>query len=508
MQLLHYLPSATLVLASVLYQATAQAKPQTLPRGTPEAEGVDSAGVLGFVKALEKNVDAVHSIMLVRHGKVVAEGWWAPYTADDIHIMYSVSKSFTSTAVGLAKQEGLLSEDDLVLSHFPELAPAKPSENMQKMRIRDLLRMLSGHQSDTNPLLKARKDDAWTRAFLESEVEHRPGTHFVYNSGGTYMLAAIVQKVSGVTLEEYLRPRLFEPLGIPAPLWGKSPEGVNLGDGGLSLRTEDLAKFGLLYLQKGMWQGKRVLSEEWVEAATSLQTATGSAPDSNWDHGYGYQFWRNKVTGYRADGAFGQFSFVLPKYDAVLAVTSGTSDMAKVMDSVWEYLLPALHERSLPQNPSAQAQLKTKLAALSLPVQGGAASSPHASEISGKTYTFVKNELGISAASLEFPGQGPALITFKDADGTHHIACGLGTWVRGRTAFQKHISNLFDNDHQGIAASCGWTDANTLTAKLCFNETPYTLTSRFTIDGKQLLIDIEHNLRWGETKRPRLVGKL
>jgi CubicO group peptidase (beta-lactamase class C family) len=503
---MHHLPSATLLLAAVLsHAAAAEARP-SLPRSTPEAEGVDSAGLLGLVEAFDTKINSVHSLMLVRHGKVVAEGWWAPYVASDRHIMYSVTKSFTSTAIGFAQQEGLLNINDLVLSHFPELAPEKPAEQMKNMRIRDLLRMLSGHQNDANPVIKSRKDGAWIKAFLETNVENKPGTHFVYNSACSYMLAAIVQKVSGMAVEDYLRPRLFDPLGIEPPLWGKSPEGVNLGDGGLTLRTEDLAKFGLFYLQKGAWNGKRLLNEKWVEEATSRQTATGGNPDSNWDYGYGYQFWQNKGTGYRADGAFGQFSFVMPQYDAVLAVTSGTSDMAGVMDAVWRYLLPALHERALPANAAALGSLKTKLSKLTLPVQAGAPSAALAADVSGRQYTFPDNELGITRAHLDFSGSNPA-ITFVDADGEHMIPCGIGSWVRGHTSFQKHISNVYDDENQGIAASCAWTDDHTFVAKLCFDETPYTITSKFTFERDRLLIDMEHNLRWGETKRPQIVGK-
>ena len=505
--LIHHLPCAALLLAAVFTHAIVEAKPPApLPRSAPEAEGVDSAGLLALVEAFETKINSVHSLMLVRHGKVLAEGWWAPYAAGDLHIMYSVSKSFTSTAVGLAAQEGLLSLNDLVLSFFPELAPEKPAEQMKNMRIRDLLRMSSGHQNDMNQVIKASRDNAWIKAFLATPVENKPGTHWVYNSACSYMLAAIVQKVSKQTLEEYLRPRLFEPLGIAPPMWGVSPEGVNLGDGGLTLHTEDLAKFGLLYLQKGMWDGKRILSEQWVQDATSLQTATGGNPDSNWDAGYGYQFWRNKVTGFRADGAFGQFSFVLPKFGVVLAVTSGTSDMAGVMDAVWEHLLPALHGKALPNNPAAQDRLKSKLASLALPVQAGEPTTALAADVSRRKYTFAKNELGMLSASVDFSGADPA-ITFQDADGSHVIPCGVGRWIRGTTGFQKRISNVFDNDHQGIAASCAWADDHTFVAKLCFHETPYTLSSRFSFERDKLLLDIEHNLRWGETKRPQLVGK-
>jgi CubicO group peptidase (beta-lactamase class C family) len=499
------LAAAVLVPALLGHVTIAEAK-SSLPRGTPEAEGVDSGGVQKFVEALEARVDAVHSVMLVRHGKVVAEGWWGPYQAADPHVMYSVTKSFTSTAVGFAAQEIFLSANDTILSFFPDRAPRKPAEHMKEMRIRDLLRMSTGHAKDPSPDVKAVKDGGWVKAFLATNVEYKPGTHFLYNSAGSYVLGAIVQKVSGTTLEDFLRPRLFEPLGMEAPLWAKSQEGVNLGDGGISLRTEDLAKFGLLYLQKGVWNGKRLLSGEWVEAATSLQTSSGGNPDSNWDAGYGYQFWRNKVTGYRADGAFGQFSMVLPKYDVVLAITSGTSDMAAVMDTVWDTLLPALRDKALPANPAAHGRLRNKLEGLQLPVQAGNPSSPRSAAVAGKRYLFPDNELGIRAAGVAFIRDTPH-VQLEDGDGKHDIACGIGHWVRGRAFYQKRIANPSDTKEQGIAGSCAWADDNTLVAKLVFHQTPYTMTHRFLFEGDQLSIDTQHNVRWGDTQRPRIIGK-
>jgi len=187
-------------------------------------------------------------------------------------------------------------------------------------------------------------------------------------------------------------------------------------------------------------------------------------------------------------------------------VTSGTGDMAGVMDTVWEYLLPALHEHALPSNAAAQSKLKSKLAALSLPVQSGTPNVALAADVSGRKYGFENNELGIVSASVDFSGADPS-ITFQDGDGTHVIPCGVGRWIRGRSGFQKRISNVFDNDTQGIAASCAWADDHTFLAKLCFHETPYTISARFSFERDKLLINLEHNLRWGETKRPQLVGK-
>src|SRR5215208_3431464 len=305
---------------------------RALPRSSPERQGISSAALLAFVEAADSGIDAMHGFVLVRHGHVVAEGWWGPYEAGAPHVLYSLSKSFTSTAVGLAIAEGKLSLDDPVLKFFPDEAPAEPSANLRAMRVRDLLRMNTGHQTEADLWAwsgpdSSLRDATWSKRFLAHPVPFKPGTHFLYNSPATYMLSAIVQKVTGAPVLEYLRPRLFDPLGFESPTWDTSPQGVTAGAYGLSLRTEEIARFGQLYLQKGMWKGRQLIPKAWVEEATALQTSNGSSPKSDWDQGYGYQFWRSRHNSYRGDGAFGQYCFVIPELDAVVAITSGVRDM-------------------------------------------------------------------------------------------------------------------------------------------------------------------------------------
>ncbi|MCA8989267.1 MAG: serine hydrolase, partial [Planctomycetaceae bacterium] len=287
----------------------------SLPRSTPEAQGIDSAQIRAFVEAADETVHTMHSFMLVRHGKVVAEGWWEPESADKQHILWSLSKSFTSTAVGLAVAEGKLNIDDKVLSFFPDEAPADPSENLKAMRVRDLLTMSTGH----DPLPKLTEDGVWVRQFLEQPVMHKPGTHFLYNTPATYMQSAIVQKVTGQTVLEYLGPRLFEPLGIRQPVWETSPQGISIGGYGLYVCTEDIAKFGQLYLQQGVWNGKQLIPADWIKMATSKQVENADAPSGrnpDWRQGYGFQFWQCRNGAFRGDGKDGQFCIVLPEQDA------------------------------------------------------------------------------------------------------------------------------------------------------------------------------------------------
>jgi CubicO group peptidase (beta-lactamase class C family) len=465
-----------------------------LPRGSPEAQGVDSAALLAFVEAADHTIEVMNSFLLLRHGHVVAEGWWAPYDAHAPHSLYSLSKSFTATAVGLAIAEGKLSLDDLVLKFFPEEAPAQPCPNLKAMRVRDLLRMSSGHQTEPPRTAK----ESWAKSFLAHPVPFKPGTHFLYNTSATYMLSAIVQKATGTTLLDYLKPRLFEPLGIEGPTWETSPQGVTVGGYGLSIRTEDIARFGQLYLHKGRWHDKQLVPAAWVEAATALQTSTGSNPQSDWEQGYGYQFWRCRHGAYRGDGAFGQFCIILPEQDAVIAITSGVRDMQTVLNLVWDKLVPALKPSTLTANPQARAKLGEKLKGLSLRPVGGSAS---AAKVSGKKYTFAANDQKLEALTLEADdADGSVTLVVRFGGVEQRLACGRGAWRKGRGAWGALPV-------QPVAASGAWTAADTFTAKLCLCETPFLFTVRAQFAGEEVRCDVESNVGFWPTKQPRLVGR-
>jgi CubicO group peptidase (beta-lactamase class C family) len=330
---------------------------QPLPRSTPEAQGVSSDGIREFIEALDR-IDTPHSVMILRHGRVVAEAYWKPEAPDKPHVLFSLSKSFTSTAVGLAVREGKLSLDDPVLKFFPDDAPPQPSENLKAMTVRDLLTMTCGHDAD----VKGSVGPPTVKQFLAHPVPHKPGTHFQYNTPGSYLLSAIVTKVTGKTALEYLGTRLFEPLGIESPRWDASPEGPSLGGYGLFLRTEDVAKFGQLYLRKGRWDGKQLIPETWVAQATGRQVPNDRAGHAkmggDWTQGYGFQFWRCTHDAYRGDGKDGQFCVVIPEEDAVVAITALTGDMQKELNIVWDKLLPAFKDEALPENPSAREKLE------------------------------------------------------------------------------------------------------------------------------------------------------
>ncbi len=336
---------------------------EPLPRSTPEAQGISSQAVRNFVEAADK-INTLHSFMLLRHGQVIAEGWWKPESAEKPHVLHSLSKSFTSTAVGLAIAEGKLKLDDHVLQFFPNDAPSDPSDNLKALTVRDLLTMTGGH--DTEP--KAQAGGPTVKTFLAHPFVHQPGTHFQYNTMGTYTLSAIVSKVTGQTVRDYLKPRLFDPLGIEHPRWDTSAEGFSLGGYGLYLHTEDIAKFGQLYLQKGKWNGRQLIPEKWVEKATTMQTPNDQESHAkmgpDWQQGYCFQFWRCTHNAYRGDGAAGQLCVIMPDQDAVVAVTADTGSMQSELNAIWETLYPAFRTSPLPNDEAAQEKLKQEEANL------------------------------------------------------------------------------------------------------------------------------------------------
>jgi CubicO group peptidase (beta-lactamase class C family) len=479
---------------------------QSLPRGAPESQGVSSQAVLALVEELDQ-IDQIHSVMLIRHGHVVAEGWWAPYAAGDPHMLYSLSKSFTSTAVGLAIAEGKLSLDDAAASFFPDEMPDEPSDNLQAMRVRDLLTMNTGQHGEDVGRFRFDGPRPLTKAFLALPVAHKPGTHFFYNTPATYMCSAIVQKKTGEKLLDYLRPRLFEPLGIENPTWEESADGVSLGGYGLNVTSEDIARFGELYLRRGKWNGRQLIPAAWVDLATSRQVSNGSSPASDWEQGYGFQFWRCRHGAYRGDGAFGQYCIVMPQQDAVLAITSGVADMQTVLNVVWDKLLPALANDSAPLPADAETgrQLQERLAALHVPAPSGKRKSSVADEISGDVFKFPANAIQLESVRLDVAGDD-VVLTLRAAGKDYAIPCGFDEWPRAATA-----PRLGDPRAQGaevpVAGAGAWTADDRYQAKLCMYETPYCLTFTCVFDGDRVTLDGEYNVSFEDRKLPQLVGQ-
>ena len=492
-----------LPLALIFFFASAAlfGQPRAFEVSTPEKEGIPSESISSLINSLEKDIPSVHSFTLLRHGKLVAEGWWNPYKRENPHTLWSLSKSFTSAAIGFAVQEKLLSINDRVISFFPNDLPENPSDNLKNMRVKDLLIMSTGQRNDAFNPMSSPKDNNPVKAFLALPVDQKPGTLFIYNTGATYMLSAIIQKVTGKKLLDYLQPRLFEPLEIKNPQWGEG-SGINWGGFGLAITTEDIAKFGQLYLQKGVWNGKKLLSEDWISQSSAKEVSNGSDPLGHWDAGYGYQFWRNPKYGYRADGAFGQFCFIIPELDLVLAMTSGTSNTKGIMDIVSDKFLPSLSKEPLTENPAALASLNSKLSVLALAPAEGNRSATLKKKVSGKTYELEKNDFGIKSIAFSFDKKGNNLV-FATKNGDEKIYSETGKWTPGETSIIGSIPPIATKK---IAASSGWPSDDTFGLTIRYTESESMIKLQFKFEGNTVTMSGDRNLNFGPTKLAAVKG--
>jgi CubicO group peptidase (beta-lactamase class C family) len=337
----------------------------TIPTSTPSAQGIDGHALVAFLDAVEADpVIEPHGLIVQRHGHRVLETYWAPHRPDQIRLCYSLSKSFTSAALGLAIDDGLLSLDDLVVDHLPDLAD-DVDDRTRRMRIRHIASMATGHRDET--LLDALLLDPTdlVRAFLHLPPDHEPGTWFAYNQPPVLTLSTILHRLTGERMLDRLRPRVLDPIGVGDLRWHQYRPGIDLGFSGVFTDLDAIARFAQLHLDRGMWDGRQVLPAGWVEQATATHTDNSNRPEPDWSQGYGIQFWRCQH-GYRGDGAFGQYMVVLPEQDAVVAFFSHTEPMQPFMDLLWSHLLPALDPAEAP-DPSGDGALAERTADLRSP---------------------------------------------------------------------------------------------------------------------------------------------
>lgn len=444
-----------------------------LPPSTPSAEAVDAAGILALIEALEARPDVEpHGLTVIRHGREIASGHWAPYRRDQPRLLYSLSKSFTSTAVGFAIEEGLFGLDDLVIDHFPEYLADAADDRVRSWRVRHLLSMATGHGRDTQAEIFGRDEDP-VRLFLRQPPEYDPGTRFAYNQGCTYTAGAILQRRAGCTLPAYLQPRLFDVIGGGPVSWLEEPAGRSLGYSGLHASHDDVVRLGQLYLQRGRWGSEQLLPSSWIELATSERIPT-SPPETNpdWRVGYGFQFWMARH-GFRGDGAYGQFCIVLPEQDAVVVITSATENMQAVLDDVYTYLLPAFGRSA---SPGADALMADRLDALALTPTVGAQSPADPSSWDGRQLVPV-NDAGraqesLTAVEVSRSSTGWQL-TLSEGDASFALAVGP-EWTR-TDAMVTPTGEIVP-----VVAAGAFTDQQ-LRAELRFIETPHTLV--LTLDA-------------------------
>lgn len=440
-----------------------------LPRSAPESMGVNSSAIIQYLQEVNKSGLEHHGFMFLRHGKVIAEAYWKPFERHQVHTLYSLSKSFTSSAVGLAIQEGRIKLTDKVISFFPDLLPEIVSDNLAKMEIRHALSMATGHTADTIPAMRSAQNVSWVKTFLARPVEKEPGTHFLYNTGSSYVLSAIVSKVTGQPIQDYLTSRLYKPLGITQSDWELSPEGYNLGGYGLRVTADDIARFGQLYLQKGSWEGNQILPASYVEDATTSHI-TSNPGDGDWSQGYGYQFWRCKPGFYRGDGAYGQYCIVMPQHDAVLVLNSESTDMQKQMTLMWNTILPGIQSQALPEDKNKQEELYQLIQGLALPAQLGEANAPICKTVQGKSFQLKENQWNWNTLQINTGNKGGHIL-LKGKRETIEIPFGWNEWkVNG-----YRIANPFNNDYRSkvtstVAATAGCTSDNALKVRIKYTE--------------------------------------
>ena len=496
----------------LFYATSGYAQTSYFETSTPEAQGISSLNILKFIDRLETEIDAVHSFMIIRNGKLVSQGWWDPYQADVPHMMNSVSKSFISTAIGFAIQENIISLDDLAISFFPNKVQDNYSWHWNEMRIRDLLTMNTGHAKepipvamysgniDWNPDIQNELGNIdwntdWVKYFFDSKVDFMPGTHWMYNTMASNVLAAIIKKATGQDVVDYLDSRFFKPLGIDKPEWDRF-SGGNTG-WGICAKTEDIAKLGQFYLQKGKWNDIQLLNADWIDLATSKQSSNGSNPDSDFNQGYGYQFWLSRHNSYRADGLFSQFSLILPDQDLVIAITSGSNDMVGVMNIAWETLLLELSESSLPAGKKSYNLLKKKTEGLALrPVVGELSNVRE--NISGRLFEFEIDELNRYSMKLDLNSKNHEIELFN-GENNQIIKVGFNMYEKSDMIFRlPHTERkaYLQGEEYKIAASGAWSQPNEYKLRIYFYSSTASMDYTFIFEEDKLIwkTDFRHLL--------------
>ncbi len=482
---------AILLMASLSFSVSAFN--DGLPRSTPEAEGVNPEVIAQFFEDVVEQGQEVHSIMILRHNKVIAEHWWAPYAPELYHAMYSCTKTFTSMAVGFAVQEGLIDIEDKVTSFFPELLPEKISPELASLTVRHLLTMSVGHKS----MSYAGSGLAQVKSFLAAEFQYEPGTHFAYNITASHMLSNIITRVTGLSLKEYLTPRLLDPIGIGDVVWEMDNDGHNMGNGGMHLRTSDMAKMGIFLNSKGAWNGKQLLDPKWIEAATTphifQKDPSGPEKDAKDDggQGYGYQIWMGRCDSYRAIGGMNQLIMVFPDKDFMVIATSALRDEAGFNDLIYK-MLPGVGDKKLKSVKGFD--LESRIGHLALAKPFSTSEKPLVS--CTRRFEMAQNQLGISRIGLRFDAEGNTYLTIEGQGSISNIPFGLKDWKIGQTDRTMMLSRSAYPNTMGVtpyntAGMCAWTSSDVLEAEYISLFNPGMKEDfKFTFSGDTLKMEV------------------
>jgi len=430
-----------------------------LPTITPFESGIGSKAIFDFIHELEENQIPLHSFLILKDGKLVSEGYYHPFTKEKPHRIYSCSKSFVSAAIGLLESEGKLKLDDKICDYFRDKLPEGGVHPfIARTTIRDMLRMASPHARTTYKLYNM---DDWAKTFFICEPSHLPGTVFSYDTSATFTLTSLVERLSGVSLMEYLRPRVFDKIGISDTAYAlKSPLGTDHGGSGLIMTTEDMARFALCCMQEGVWEGEQVLPREYIKAATSKQIDNQAAySDADCIQGYGYQFWVTRNGGFALYGMGGQIALCMPEENLVVVTTADTQSIGdgeqRIYNAVWNNLYPKVKEKQLldPEVEKKYAALleQTLLKLCITPVKTALPPSSLAAKLSGKTFRMEKNAMNLKSLRFDFDETGGTM-HYENASGIHSLTFGIGA----------HRAQKFPDYDYDCITSAGWVYENNL----------------------------------------------
>lgn len=479
--------------------------PFSFAQATPESVGIPSDAILRYTDALEDLALSLHSLTVIRRGAVVFDGQYSPMTSGQPHRLYSCSKSFVSLAVGILCGEGRLRLSDRVADFFPEYDKAKMHPFLRETTVEDLLRMTDCHDETTYNMDKAEPDMDWVRTYFETPPTHRAGTVFQYNTACTVMLSVIVERITGASFLETLRPRVFEPMGMTKDIQCvRTPCGHAWGGSGVLASAQDLAKMAYLCMRGGEIDGRQLLPREYVRRATSRQVDNALfSDDAEHRAGYGYQIWRIRHNGFAFLGMGSQQAFCFPDEDLLVVLTGDTQDVPAAAQNeltlLFSTIFPALSKDPLPENPEALRRLAARRESLTLYAETGGGYSPYGQRMSGRTFRFPENALGWKWARFDFDGDEGSL-SYENATGPHRVAFAYGRNVE--QAFDETSYYAMDIGHPAYRplhafASAGWKDPHTLLLRLCIADVCFgTLRLCFVFDGQELTVAGRKNAEW------------
>ena len=466
-----------------------------LRRARPSEVEINGDAVSALLDDLDKAGPERQTLLIYRAGALAVEDYRWPYRVDRIRMMHSVTKSFTSAAIGLALAEGRFRLQDKVVNFFPEHLPPVVSSRLAAMTVEDLLTMRTGQAVETSGSRWRGLKTSWIAEFFRIPLEHDPGTFFLYTSAASYMLGAIVTRTTGIGLNNYLRQRMFAPLGFEHETWDVGPEGINPGGNGLSCRVVDMLKFGMLYLDDGVWNGQRILPEAWVRESTRGRGGV-----------YGYHWWTGPDGEFSAQGLFGQMVVVLPRYGAVVATTGAIHRN----NPCSEYLLPILrqHAACIFSNGSSAADERfanrSEREAQPEPVISEARPGP---EIGSQVrFRAEPNELGVQAFELEL-STNRCVLRVTDLRGVHTVTMGLNEWIEGETSMSgARLHHGYEWKCARVVASARWLDPQTLEMVWIFAESSFRDTVVCRFEKERVRVERKVNVNSGGRESPQIIG--